>query len=115
MRTDIAGLSFGLTEPIVRHVRGQLAAALTPAPRPEGVRRVAVKLRDVNGPHGGVDKACRIVVSLHRRATIAVEAVDRDLYTAVTRSARKLREAVRRRVTRRRRVQRLRRARLASA
>ena len=100
MRTEITGLSFELTEPIVTHVRGQLAVALTPASIQ--IRRAAVRLRDQNGPRGGEDKSCRIIVWLPPRTAVAVEAVDRDLYAAVVRAAKKLREAVRRRLTRRR-------------
>jgi ribosome-associated translation inhibitor RaiA len=61
-----------------------------------------VRLRDVNGPRGGVDMGCRVVVWLRGRKAVIVDAVDRDLYAAVDLAAAKLREAVRRRLKRRR-------------
>lgn len=100
MTTQITGLGFELTDPIVAHVRSRLAAALTLAS--DQLRRAVVRLDDQNGPRGGEDKSCRVIVWLRPRTPVVVEAVDRDLYTAVDRAARKLREAVRRRLTRRR-------------
>ena len=54
--------------------------------------RTIVRLWDINGTRGGVDKACRVVVWLRGRGTIVVEAVDRDLYAAIDAAAAKLRE-----------------------
>ncbi len=37
------------------------------------VSRATVYLSDQNGPRGGIDKRCRIVVKLHRQGEITVE------------------------------------------
>jgi ribosome-associated translation inhibitor RaiA len=46
--------------------------------------RVTVKIADINGPRGGVDKACRISAEmLPGRKLIWQEAVDANLFVAV--------------------------------
>jgi putative sigma-54 modulation protein len=95
MQIEMTGLSFSLTPPIVRHVKQRVGTALaTFATAP--VRSVMTTLRDINGPRGGVDKGCRIVVWLHGRKAITADAVERDLYAAVDAAAAKLKESMRR-------------------
>ena len=67
-----------------------------------GPSRVTVNLDDVNGPRGGVDKQCRILVSLRRGTPVKVEDMDVDLASAVGRAADRAGNAVARRVERRR-------------
>ena len=68
--------------------------------------RIAICLSDDNGPRGGVDKRCRILVrGAHR--TVA-EAVDADPYAAVDRACARLAETLRRVVERGRRFLRVR-------
>jgi ribosome-associated translation inhibitor RaiA len=93
---DIAGLNFKLTRPLFRHVVRRVRRGLAPAAA--RVSGVMVRLRDVNGPRGGVDMGCRIAVWLRGRGTVVVDAVERDLYAAVDSAAAKLRESVRRRL-----------------
>ena len=46
--------------------------------------RVTVKIADINGPRGGVDKSCRISAELlPGRKLVLLEAVDTNLYVAV--------------------------------
>jgi ribosome-associated translation inhibitor RaiA len=97
---DIVALNFELTRPLVRHATRRVRRALAPAGNK--VAGVMVRLRDVNGPRGGVDMGCRIVVWLRGRKAVIVDAVDRDLYAAVDLAAAKLRQAIRRRLKRRR-------------
>lgn len=101
---DICSLGFALTPALERHVREKLTAALEVGAG--AVNGVMVRLRDINGVRGGVDKACRIVVWLRRGGTVVVEAVDRDLYTAVESGGLRLKEALTRRIKRRRTLQR---------
>jgi ribosome-associated translation inhibitor RaiA len=101
---DIVALNFELTRSLARHTARRVRGAIAPAGKK--VAGVMVRLRDVNGPRGGVDMGCRIVVWLRGRSAVIVDALDRDLYAAIDLAAAKLREAVRRRLRRRRTLRR---------
>jgi putative sigma-54 modulation protein len=60
------------------------------------IRRVRFQVDDVNGPKGGVDKACRIEVVGRRRWSVFLEDRDSDLRAAVDRLADRAQRAVRR-------------------
>jgi hypothetical protein len=51
------------------------------------VDRVTVWLEDVNGPRGGVDKRCRIVVRLRPNGAAFVAKSATDAYVAISRAA----------------------------
>src|SRR6185295_11995653 len=93
MRIDIFGLSFKLTDAIVRHVRRRVGLALAPLAS-ASVRGATVRLRDINGTRGGVDKGCRIIAWLRDHKAVIVDSVDRDLYAAVDAAVAKLKQGV---------------------
>lgn len=66
------------------------------------IRRLDVRVGDVNGPRGGVDKTCQILVSLRPSGTspVAVETSDTDLYAAIDRSTDRVGRSVARAVQR---------------
>ena len=101
---DIGALTFKLTPSLLRHAADRVRAALAVAPGV--VTGATARMRDVNGPKGGIDMGCRIVVALRGRGTVVVDAIDRDLYAAIDSAAAKLREAIRRRLKRRRTLSR---------
>jgi ribosome-associated translation inhibitor RaiA len=65
------------------------------------VERVSVRVRDVNGPRGGVDKLCTIKVVLARLPTVVVEQKHASLQAAIDAALRRTEVAVRRSVQRR--------------
>jgi ribosome-associated translation inhibitor RaiA len=58
------------------------------------ILRVTVLLVDLNGPHGGRDKQCRIAVALSQAGHLHVEVSDADLYTAIERAADRIGQVV---------------------
>jgi ribosomal subunit interface protein len=104
MFLNASGVNFRLTPAIERHVEQRVGGAVSSAAG--SVQDVSVRLRDTNGPRGGVDKACRIVAWLRNRVTVVVEAVHGDLYAAIDAASAKLKEAVRRRTKRQRTLHR---------
>jgi len=65
------------------------------------VERVTVRIRDVNGPRGGVDIECRIKVVLSGLPSVVVErrtaSFESSFITALTAAARSVSQALRRR------------------
>jgi putative sigma-54 modulation protein len=52
-----------------------------------GIHCAIVRLYDINGPRGGMDKKCRIQVRLRSRNSLVVEHTDSNLYAAISRAA----------------------------
>ncbi len=48
------------------------------------VRDVALAVEDLNGPKGGVDKRCRLTVSVPRSAAVVIDERGADLLAVVT-------------------------------
>jgi ribosome-associated translation inhibitor RaiA len=59
------------------------------------IRRVLVRLEDVNGPRGGLDKRCHIDARLAGRGTLVVEVRDVELEPAISRAAERIGRRVR--------------------
>lgn len=63
------------------------------------VRSLRVRLTDLNGPRGGLDKKCLITARLDRpRRVIVIEDIDADERVAVSRAVERLARAVSRAV-----------------
>lgn len=64
------------------------------------IRRVTVRLIDLNGPRRGVDSRCSMTVELVQGGSIVVEATTARPYTSITHAASRLKEALRRELAR---------------
>lgn len=64
------------------------------------VRRVTVRLRDLNGPRGGADKQCQLQVELAGQPALVISDTDPDLYVAIGRAAKRADRQVARRLGR---------------
>jgi len=67
------------------------------------IDHVSVRVGDINGPRGGADKHCRIVVKLRASGSnpIAIDDNDEDLYAAVAQASDRVGRTVARAVERR--------------
>lgn len=68
------------------------------------IERTSVRIEDVNGPRGGVDKLCRIKVVMTGIPTVVVEEQDHDLRTAIDGAVSRAERAVRRAIEKRRKA-----------
>lgn len=102
----------------IRHVNLQVSDALQEfvqlyverALRPfeDNVERVEVRIQDINGPRGGVDKRCSVVVELAgSRKAVVVKSARSNVYEAVQAAFMRLGESVGRALSRRRRLNRV--------
>jgi putative sigma-54 modulation protein len=62
------------------------------------IRRVEVRLADINGPRGGIDKRCRVLVFLNRGEPLLVEAQGSQLTELIDRTLGRTGQAVRKRL-----------------
>lgn len=84
----------------VAHIERRLQFALA---RFSGrIQRAQVVLEDQNGPRGGLDKSCRIVVRLREAGDVVVEVADVNWEIAVDRATTRVGHTVARRLARRR-------------
>ena len=98
MHLDVLTGNLPNSEAIDTHAHKRLGFALGRfAPRVQDVR---VRLADVNGPRGGIDKRCAIECNLGKNGSVVIEEIDSDLYTAIDRASSRVKIAVRRKLDR---------------
>lgn len=94
MELDVRGRHLQVSAALRSHLARRLAFALGRVSHRIG--SVRVRLEDVNGPKGGIDKRCRVSVRGDRGWIVIVEELDSDAYTAVDRAAGRAGRAVQR-------------------
>ena len=99
MQIDIQSSGFTLTHALGEYAERRLRFALVHAGG--RVRQVAVRLFDVNGPRGGIDKHCRIRVTMNGFAMVVIEDAEADFYLAIDRAADRVGRTVMRRLAQR--------------
>jgi putative sigma-54 modulation protein len=100
MRLEMRGVNYDLDDVLKGHIERRLRFALGRfAAR---IHRSTVRLTDVNGPRGGLDKRCRIAVALVPRGVVMVEGSGDDPFALITDAAERVGRAVRRELARRR-------------
>jgi ribosome-associated translation inhibitor RaiA len=85
MQVHVRALEFSLTSALRAAVLHHVERTL--ADYGQWVDEVTVRLSDVNGPRGGQDKLCRIVVSQVSTGGLIAQATDSDMYVAIRKAA----------------------------
>lgn len=82
MQIDLKGQGVRFSEALRAHAHRRIAFALS---RFEpSLSRVRVHLEDLNGPKGGVDKRCRVVLQLTHGGQVLAEDASVDAYDAIS-------------------------------
>lgn len=98
MELDIRHQNVTLDPELKDHIERRVGFALS---RFESrVKAVTVRMKDTNGPRGGVDKVCKIEITMKPGGKLLVEESDGDVHAAVALAAEKLGRAIRREVDR---------------
>ncbi|HJV83927.1 MAG TPA: HPF/RaiA family ribosome-associated protein [Noviherbaspirillum sp.] len=84
MRVDVRAQGFELTNALMEHTERRLRFALKHAT--DQVRQVTVRLADINGPRGGIDKRCSVHLVLDGLPDIVAEDTEADMYVAINRA-----------------------------
>lgn len=96
MQLRIHGHHLDVTEPLEGHINARFQTALDQLDHM--VREVTIRLEDLNGPKGGLDKRCHATVHLRSGSTVVVEEVQPDIYAAVSLVADRVKQVVGRKV-----------------
>ena len=112
MRVSVSGHRVKVTTGLREYIDRRLYFALGrfgPA-----IDHVSVRVGDINGPRGGVDKHCQIVVKLRASGSnpIAIDDTDEDLRVAVSQASNRAGRTVARAIERKRRKRAYQRRRL---
>jgi hypothetical protein len=98
---DIRGINYQLDDELKNHIERRLSFAVGRfAAR---VQKLTVRMTDINGPRGGIDKHCRIAIDLFPRGTVMLEDRGENPFVLVTDMAKRAGRTVRRELERRRR------------
>ena len=98
MQIDIQARNFSLTQALRNHVERRLGFALST--RYDRIKRILVRLSDINGPRGGNDKCCQLHVVLPGQADVVIADTQSDLYAAIDCAADRASRAVSRKLAR---------------
>ncbi len=99
MRVMIHGQGIEVDDVLKEYVQRRLQFAF--ARFSTRIREVGVRLADVNGDRGGIDRYCRIVAHLIPTGRIVIEDTDADLRGVIDRAADRAGRAVARELRRR--------------
>jgi putative sigma-54 modulation protein len=98
MKVQVKARHFSLTNELKQYVKKRLKFALDT--RYQQVKRVEVMLSDINGPKGGEDKRCQILLKIDGQTDVVVDDVQSHLYSAIDRAVSRASRSVAKRVTR---------------
>lgn len=84
MQISIQSRGFSLTDALQEYVHKRLGFTLTRTA--SRIRRIDVKLSDINGSRGGIDKRCLIEVRLDGTTNVIVQDIQADMYIAIDRA-----------------------------
>lgn len=100
MRIDIHSRKLALTESLRKYIERKAELALSWAYHK--LPHIHLRLDDVNGPKGGVDKVCRIQIPIPSGKPVVIEEIQTDIYSAIDRAIQRAGRTMSRRIKRNR-------------
>lgn len=96
MKIEIKSQNIELNESLQKHIARQIEFGL--GRLSNHIRKVTVRLSDTNGPRGGVDQYCQLIISLDQMPDVVIEDVASDQIFAINRAADRASRTVSRKV-----------------
>lgn len=90
---------------LAEHTKKRLAYALGHAH--DHIERVKVRLADINGPRGGIDKSCLLTIDIRGIEPVVVEDIQADIISAIDRAADRAGRSIIRKIEKHRHLARL--------
>lgn len=98
MKIQVNARRLRLTKALTQYVKRRLKFAL--GPQFDHVTRVDVTLSDINGPKGGEDKRCQVLLKIKGQSEVVIEDTHSHLYAAIDRAASRASQTATKRVER---------------
>ena len=98
MKIDIQALNFDLSDSILGCIKDRLNFTLSS--RFDQIKSISIKVDDINGPRGGLDKRCQVRIAMPRLKDVIIEDIQADLYVAIFRATDRASRTVKRRLNR---------------
>ena len=96
MEFHLTGQHLALSDALKAYTERRLGCAL--AGIAQHLKEVDIRLSDVNGPRGGIDKSCAIRVAIRRLGVVFASAKGVDAYATIDRAASRIRSVLTRRL-----------------
>jgi len=97
MLVNIQSRHFSLSAALSKYVKSKIQIMLS---RYESkIISINVSLFDINGPKGGEDKCCKIIIKINGASSIVIQETAEDLYDAINTCSRRARRAVKRQLS----------------
>jgi putative sigma-54 modulation protein len=102
MQIQINTSQFALTDGIRNHIEQKVGFALSWSQ--DALTKIHFRLADINGPRGGADKSCQILLVLKGKKELVIEDVQTDLYQAIDRAIERASRTLSRQLARNREI-----------
>lgn len=104
MHILIRSKGFPMTEAIDNYVRSRVNFILSRFGNV--VKKVEAFVSDINGPKGGIDKACLVKIKTDQRSELIIKGLEADLYTAINRALSRAKQSLKRHTQQARKLRR---------
>lgn len=98
MKIDIQSHDFRLTESIREFIKKRIQ--LTLSSHFDQIKKITIRVSDINGHRNGIDKRCKVMISLPLLKEIVIDDVQDNLYRAIFLATERASRTVNRRLER---------------
>lgn len=98
MEITIYASDFTITDAMRQHIERKLRFTLTRIR--SHIQSVSIRLEDINGPKGGLDKCCTLKILISNTPAVIIKDVQEDMYQAIDTALHRLNNVATRKIER---------------